>query len=176
MAKIIYPYLPEGRSFKYVNLENQYMHLAKIYARAFSIDTTMPDACVIVKDNKIIGLGANGSDYHKDNECERVKRNIPSGEGYELCEGCHPKNHNEPRAIADAIAKGNEKDLQGADLYQWGHWWSCQWCWDKMIKAGIKDVYLLTDSEVLFNKNNKANIVGHQIDIEVKNNRLIAES
>lgn len=159
---ITYPYLPEGRGIKYVPADNEFMEAAKAFAREHSLDKTMPNASVIVRDGKIIAAGANGSDYHETHECERVKQNIPSGEGYELCPGCSPENHGEQSAIKDANEKG--VDTAGADLYLWGHWWCCEPCWNAMIEAGIKDVYLLDGSEKLFDKNHPDNIVGHQFD------------
>ena len=134
--------------------------MAKAYAREHSLDRVMPTASVIVKNDKVIAMGANGSDYHKTHECERVKQNIPTGQGYELCEGCHPKNHGEPKAIAAAAKAG--VNLAGADVYLWGHWWCCEPCWNSMISVGISKVYLLENSEVLFNKQHPDNIVGRQ--------------
>src|SRR3989344_8182190 len=99
---IKYPYMPEGCTILYVPENNEYMIEAREYAREHSLDDMLKTGSIIVKDGKVIGRGANGSDYHKTHECERVKRGIPTGQGYELCEGCHPKNHSEPRAIADA--------------------------------------------------------------------------
>lgn len=162
MPEIKYPYLPEGREIRYVSMGNPFMARAKEVARHKSLDKAMPGAAVVVKDGKIIGEGANGSDYHENNDCKRVELKCKSGEGYELCEGCHPKNHSEPSAIADAIEK--DFDVTGADLYLWGHWWCCEPCWDAMIAAGIKDVYLLEGSEKLFDKGHPENIVGRQFD------------
>ncbi len=156
------PYIPEGREILYVSALNPYMIEAKEYARVHSLDREMPNTSLIVKDGVVIGRGANGSTYHETHECERVKRNIPTGEGYELCEGCHPKNHGEARAIVDA--QESEKEICGSDLYMWGHWWCCKDCWKTMIEAGIKDVYLLENSEVLFNKKDPDNIIGHQLE------------
>lgn len=123
----------------------------------------MPGAAVIVSTELIIGLGANRSDYHAEFGYQRVVLGCKTGEGYELCEGCHPKNHSEPRAIENALARGYE--TKNADLYLWGHWWCCKWCWDSIIKAGIKNVYLLENSEVLFNKTHPENIVGRQLEL-----------
>ena len=159
---IKYPYLPEGRTILYVGIDNPFMQEAKKVAREFSLDKAMPNGTVFVKNGEIIARGANGSNYHDTHECERVKRGIPTGQGYELCEGCHPKNHGEPKAVKDAKEHG--KDTNGADAYLWGHWWCCEPCWNEMIKAGIKDVYLLENSEVLFNKENPNNIVGKQFE------------
>jgi deoxycytidylate deaminase len=159
---IKYPYIPEGRTTLYVPMLNEFITEAKEFGRIHSLDKTMPTSSVIVKDGKIIGRGANGSTYHQTHECERVKQKIPTGQGYELCEGCHPKNHSEPQAIKNARDLGN--DTKGADLYLWGHWWCCEPCWNAMIEAGIKNVYLLEDSEILFNKENPDNVVGKQFE------------
>lgn len=161
---ITYPYLPEDRTIHYVPVDNEFMQAAKEFAREHSLDKTMPNASVIVRDDTIIAAGANGSDYHEHNACERVKQNIPSGQGYELCEGCHPKNHGEQTAIRDAQEKG--VDTHGADLYMWGHWWCCKPCWDAMIAAGIANVYLVEGSHRLFDKNQPDNIVGKQFTHE----------
>lgn len=161
--EIAYPYLPEGRTIEYVASDNEYMQAARSVAEEQSLDSAMPTGTVIVKDGEVIGRGANGSDYHKTNECERVKQNIPTGQGYELCEGCHPKNHSEPRAINDAIVNGH--DTEGADAYLWGHWWCCEPCWTSMIRAGIDKVILMDNSEILFNKEAPNNVVGRQFEL-----------
>ena len=120
MANVKYPYIPAGRTILYAGEDNKYMQEARKYAREHSLDKLMPNGTVIVKDGVIIGHGANGSTYHDNHECERVKLGIPTGQGYELCEGCHPKNHGEPKAIKEAQENG--EDVNGADVYLWGHW------------------------------------------------------
>jgi deoxycytidylate deaminase len=159
--RIEYPYMPQEGQIRYVRGQNEFMQQAKENARKHSLDAVMPNASVLVKDGRIIGRGANGSTYHDTHECERIKRGIPTGEGYELCEGCHPKNHSEPKAIADALAQGhNPKD---AEIYLWGHWWCCEPCWKAMLDNGVRVVHLLQDSQKLFNKNHPENIVGRQL-------------
>jgi len=153
-----YPYMPEGRTFLFVASIDTHMQEARGHALMHSLDDAVKTGSVIVKDGVIIGRGANGSDYHKTNICERVRLKIPTGQNYELCEGCHPKNHSEPRAIADA--KRNGHDVQGADLYLWGHWWCCEPCWRAIISAGIRHVYLMEGSERLFNREHLDNILG----------------
>ena len=162
VQKIEYPYIPEGRKILYVPESNPFIQKAKEYAREHSLDSTMPTGSVVVMNGNILGLAANGSDYHKTHECDRIKQNIPTGQGYELCEGCHPKNHSESRAVTNAKQTGHE--TKGADLYLWGHYWCCEPCWNAMISAGIENVYLMEGSEVLFNKTNSNNMVGHQFD------------
>ncbi len=154
--------MPAGKTILYVPASNEFIQEAKKFAQKNSLDKVMPNSSILVKDGKIIGRGANGSTYHDTHECERVKRGIPTGQGYELCEGCHPKNHGEPKAIKEA--RDNGEDANGADIYPWGHWWCCEPCWNEMIKAGVKNVYLLEGSEVFFNKQNPDNIIGHQFE------------
>ena len=158
--RIIYPYIPKGKIIRYVEHTNPYIILAKEYAKKYSLDTTMPGGAVIVKNEIVLGIGTNGSEYHKTHTCQRILLNCKSGEGYELCEGCHPKNHSEPSAINDALARGNNPN--GADLYLWGHWWCCKSCWKAMKSTGIKNVFLQKNSEILFNKDHPDNIVGKQ--------------
>ncbi len=145
-----YPYLPAGRTIVYAAASNPFMQAAREMALSHSLDDALKTGAVLVSDGVIFGRGANGSDYHKTHICERVRLNMPTGTGYEHCEGCHPKNHAEPRAIADAVAHGH--DPRGSTLYLWGHWWCCKDCWSAMIDAGIENVVLLVGSEVYFNK------------------------
>jgi len=160
MNTIIYPYIPPNRHIRYVSAEHPYMVAAKTCAHEESLDTTMPVGSVVVLDGVVVGRGANGSNYHKTNVCERVLQGVPSGTRYDLCEGCHPKNHSERKAVADALANGYS--LVGASLYSWGHWWACESCWSAIIEAGIKDVYFMEKSEVLFNRDHPGNIIGRQ--------------
>lgn len=159
-----YPYMHEQGVIEYVGAENEYMQLAKEHAKRFSLDKVMPNTSVVVRDGEVIGIAANGSDYHETNGCERVRLNMPSGQGYDLCEGCHPKNHGEPKAVADAQERTGEERLDGAELYLWGHYWCCEPCWESMVGAGITMVYLLEGSEVLFDKNHPNNIIGRQFE------------
>lgn len=161
VKEIQYPYIPEGRVISHVSINNEFMKISRFFARQNSLDKVMPGAAVIVRAGKVLSVGVNGSDYHKKSECQRVILKCKTGEGYELCEGCHPKNHSEAKAIA--MAKLNHEDIKGADLYLWGHWWCCEACWKAMIEASIANVYLLKDSEILFNKEHPDNIVGRQM-------------
>lgn len=160
MNTLSYPYLPVAGKILYVDSSNPFMQAAKETAHQFSLDITMPTGSVVVKKDRIVGKGANGSTYHEIHGCERVRLGIPTGQGYELCEGCHPKNHSEPKAIADALK--HTDTLDDAVIYLWGHWWCCEACWKAMLDHGITTIYLLKNSEILFNKNNAGNIVGHQ--------------
>lgn len=155
-----YPYLPDNKEILYVSNDNPFINQAKEYARLYSLDKTMPTGAVLVKNDCIISFGANGSNYHEEYGCFRVKNNIPTGQGYELCEGCSPVNHAEAKAIT--AAHDLHIDIVDADLYLWGHYWCCKPCWDIMIHAGINNVYLLDKSEIFFDKNHPDNLVGKQ--------------
>lgn len=159
MSMIEYPESPpEGRVYQYVSADNPHMQEARAFALSHSLDEKVKTGSVVVKDGVIIGRGSNGSDYHKAKPCRRVELGIPTGQRYEECEGCHPKNHSEPRAISDAQSHG--KDTIGADLYLWGHWWCCTPCWHAIITGGIANVYLLEGSEILFDREKEGNILG----------------
>lgn len=152
---MLYPYLPEGRQIKYVGSDNAFMQEAHKMAMEFSTDRVQSTGAVVVKDGAIVGRGANISaisnprllDLHKK-LCPRKLLKVKSGTKYWICPGCATnKMHAESRAVANAGAQA-----QQADLYLWGHWWCCKPCWDAMIKAGIKDVYLLDESVKLFKR------------------------
>lgn len=154
-----YPYLPEGKTIKYVTILDPFMVEAMKMRQNFSTDFYHPTGAVTVLGGKIIGRGANQSalknkkliEAHKKGFCIRRLLKIPSGQKYWLCPGCSScRHHAETRAAKDAVSKnGNAK---GADLYLYGHWWCCKPCWDEMIVAGIRDVYLVDTAEQLFKK------------------------
>ncbi len=159
---VSYPYLPKNREIKYVPEDNEFMAKSMEFARQHNTVKHI-GAAVIVKEGRVIGYGSIGASVHaKQGGCIREKMNVPTGTQYELCEGCDSKYHSEADAIRDA--KENGKDTRGADLYLWGHWWLCEPCWNAIIEAGIRDVYLLKNSEILFNKENPKNVIGRQFE------------
>lgn len=154
-----YPYLPKGRIIKYVSSDNVFMREAQNVRDNHSTDMFFPTGAVVVKDNTIIGKGANRSalknerlmELHRKGLCMRKILKIPSGKAYWICPGCaSPRQHAEGRAVRDALQ--HKKDINGADLYLYGHWWCCKICWDAMIDAGIKDVYLLEGADLLWKR------------------------
>ena len=154
-----YPYLPEGREIKYVPISNPFMAEAKRVMLEQSTDRGHPTGAVVVKNDTIIGLKANKSalkntlliNFHKKTFCIRRLLKIKTGTRYWLCPGCAtPSMHAEQQAAREAQRKSG--DISGSDLYLWGHWWCCKPCWDAMIAAGIRDVYLVDDAEQLFKK------------------------
>lgn len=137
---IKHPFLSEKLPLNYD--DNNYLKEAQKVAAKESLDTRQQTGTVIVKDGKIIGRGANGSKYHELHGCERERLGIPTGQRYDLCEGCDPKNHAERKAIDNTMNNGHRSDLQGATAFLWGHWWCCEPCTTAMITTGIKEVVL----------------------------------
>ncbi len=166
---IKYPYLPEGKTIQYVSKDNEFMKAAKDTAQNFSTDKLQSTGSIIVKNGKIIGHGANQvpiknpflAELHRKGLCVRKLLKVKTGTRYWLCPGCSKwSDHSEQQAVDDANRKG--EDIKGGDLYLYGHWWSCKPCWDKMLGAGIENLFLLEDSEVLFNSGDARNILGKQ--------------
>jgi dCMP deaminase len=72
---------------------------------------------VIVKDNRIVSTGYNGSPRGALNcvdtgKCIRQEQNVPHGERYELCCSVHSE--------MNAIMNADPKDLVGSTLYLYG--------------------------------------------------------
>lgn len=156
-----YPYLPEGRDFKYVPVSDPFMALCKEVTLTQSTEYNHPTGSVIVKDGKVVGTGANQAifknkkiqEWHKKFWCIRRLFKIKTGQKYWMCPGCaQSHNHAEPQSIKEAHKKNGPDSTVGADMYHYGHWWCCKPCWDAMIKAGIKNVYLVDNAEELFKK------------------------
>ncbi len=166
---ITQPYLPEGRTVKYVPASNEFMFRAKEVARQ-SNDQQQPTGAVIVCNGKIVAEDSNMSplrsswlvELHKK-YCIRHIFKIPSGQKYWLCPGCAK---NESHAESRAVHKLFKKELANGhyDLYLWGHWWCCSVCWKNMFRLPVRDVFLLENSEVLFNLKSKGNILGKQFN------------
>lgn len=154
MKQIQYPYEIPGKPYQYVPLANKFMQEAMRYAKEESYDTgyggNTPVGVVFVKNNKVVVGSGHGNDYHLNYGCKRKQLGIPSGQKYELCPGCDYSSHAEPKAIAKAIQYNIS--LDGADAYLFGQWWCCEPCSSKMVAAGIRNIYLLDDSEKYFNR------------------------
>ena len=159
--------MPKGREIKLVPLENEFMSRAREVARDHSSDRKHPTAAVVVKDGKILGEGANQvplknkalSKMHQKGACVRKLFKVKSGNKYWLCPGCaNYSDHGEQQAVRNAVAQSG--DVKDADLYLWGHWWCCESCWNAMIDAGIKDVYLVEGGDILFDRDNPGNQIG----------------
>ncbi|MFA6306343.1 MAG: deaminase [Patescibacteria group bacterium] len=150
---IKYPYLPEGKVIQFVAEDNQFMIEAKKMAETTGC-SKQPTGAVIVKNGIIIGRGCNAG--KKIEVCPRVLNGSKTGEDYHYCkEVCLQTGHSEVTSTNNA--KANGQDSKDADLYLYGHWWCCKNCWDTIIKARIKNVYLVKNS---YNKFNFSSSVG----------------
>jgi len=145
--KITYPYLPKNRKIKYVPENNKFMIEAKKIAKKTGC-TKQPTGAVVVKNGKIIGRGCNAG--KKVEVCPRVLKGSKTGEDYHYCKNfCQQIGHSEVTSINNAFS--HNQNTKGADLYLYGHWWCCQNCWETIIKAGIRNVYLAENSYEKFN-------------------------
>lgn len=161
--------MPEGRMVRYVPADNAFMQEAEKVRNDHSTESKQPTGAVIVKNDIVVAFGANKSrvrrgswayDLHQK-YCIRKLFRVPSGTKYWLCPGCAShRDHAEARAVRDAHKRG--VDASGADLYLYGHWWCCTPCWDAMIAAGIRDVYLLEGSDKLFDHTHTDTVIGEQ--------------
>jgi dTMP kinase len=139
---------------------------AKRIRDEWSTDGLVPTGAVIVKNGKIIGRAANQSalknwklrDFHKNTFCIRRALKVPTGTRYWMCPGCAShRHHAESRSIKDAEKRHGS--VKGADLYLYGHWWCCKPCWDAMIQAGIRNVYLAEGSAEQFKRAPKGKFI-----------------
>jgi deoxycytidylate deaminase len=80
---------------------------------------------IVVKDGEVLSYATN---KHKES-CKRV--GYPTGEGYELCEGCNYPNHAEVKALQGIDAKG-------ATLHLFGHYYACEPCNRAITEAGVE--------------------------------------
>lgn len=103
---------------------------------------------IIVKDNRILSTGYNGSPHGMENcisnpnLCYRSKHNIPSGKDLHLCRA----NHSEVNAIMSALKTG--EDLKGAAIYVTTS--PCSNCAKMIIQSGINEVYYIEGYEDIF--------------------------
>lgn len=120
----------------------QWLDIANIYAGIMSGCTKVTVGSLIVKDRRVMGIGANRSfpDLCKYRGCLRVEKY-----------GNNDKTHRSPadcRALhseVDAICN-SEGDLHGATIYVTRY--PCESCARAIVSAGIKTVYYGRQQEV----------------------------
>lgn len=151
MSKTKYPYLPKEREIKYVSENHKFMVEARKMAEKSGC-TKQSTGAVLVKEGKIIGRGSNAG--RKISVCPRVLRGSKTGEDYHFCkDNCAQEGHSEVMATKDAKINGCK--TEESDLYLYGHWWCCEPCWNAMIEAGVKNVYLMEHAHEKFNFSSK---------------------
>lgn len=149
MSDVEYPYLPEGRQFKFVGEDNDFMKEARVARETLAGDPSYPVGIVMVKDGQIVARAGNGYNQGRQTHvCPRLVLECPSGTGYDLCDLHVSAGHSEPMVVKEAQKAGI--DTKGADVYMYGHWWCCEPCWKSMLDAGVRDVYLLENAHQEF--------------------------
>lgn len=90
-----------------------------------------------------------GSNWCANPQIECPRKDLPSGQGYELCKDiCKQKNH----AEVDACINAGDEAIDGT-LYLIGHTYCCENCIKIMKKYKIKKVVFENSSElILFEK------------------------
>ncbi len=169
---IPYPYLPSGKTILYVALENPWMQAARETTDTLSTCPWWPTGAVLVKNNTIIGHGANSGTFQP--LCPRFVAGCKTGEGYELCaDVCLKQGHAEVSVINNALAAG--QDPRGADLYLFGHWWCCENCWNHMIRYEIANVFLPDNAMDLFTRD-KRTVLMHALQMRIESGETIDQS
>jgi deoxycytidylate deaminase len=166
-------YFQDQKFYQLLDENNLFIQAAKQAAIKHSLTSIFPIGIVAEKDGKIIGEAGNGNGYHEKNletpghrkgcirrylNDEKEKQGKPKfkgGEGFELCPGCHTDSHAEANLIKTIEDQGKYSELKDANIYMYGHFWCCKSCWQKMLDAGVKNVYL---PESRMKWNNKAEI------------------
>lgn len=122
---------------------------------------------IIVKYNKIISTGFNGTpDYQKNcieiGFCYRNRHNIESATELERCRAVG--SHAESNAISFAAKKGIS--INNAIIYVVGHNTICNQCKAMIANSGIKQAILMKqDNEIIkYSPKNDWNI--HPVDLE----------
>lgn len=129
---------------KRITKDEYYLNIARAVALR-STCLRRQYGAVIVKDDRIISTGYNGSARGQDNCCDvgvcwREAHGIPHGEQYEKCVAVHAEDNAISQAGRDAI---------GATLYLFGmengqiiKAQPCLMCSRKIVNAGIKRIVL----------------------------------
>jgi len=77
---------------------------------------------VLIRDGLVVSYATN-----EHSPC--LREGYPTGEGYELCEGCNYPNHAEYKAV---------QGQSGGTLYLLGHAYACEPCKEACLKAGVE--------------------------------------
>lgn len=144
------------------------------YFMNIAVQVSLRSTCIrrkvgalLVKDNKIVSTGYNGSPTgipncsDDSNRCYRSAHNIPSGEKLELCYAVHA----EINAIMNAIKSGT--DLTGSVIYVTT--FPCSSCAKALIQAGVKKICYLDKytNEFTLKMIQEAGVVCHEMDSSI---------
>ena len=103
--------------------------------------------CVIVKENRIVATGYNGTPFGMENcnegGCDRCNQNTPSGAGLCECFCIH--------AEENAVIEGGRAKTQGGTAYVTTY--PCLMCAKKLVQAGIARIVYDRDYDMPITKN-----------------------
>ncbi len=147
-----YPYMPSDRHIKYVPHDHPLMNHASRAREVQAGDSLFPVGIAIVRDGMVLVTAGNGFNRGAGtlHVCPRIVLECPSGTGYDLCTLHDAPGHAEQMAVKTAVEQG--VDIAGADAYMYGHWWACEPCWNALIQAGIRDLYVTDDADQRFHR------------------------
>lgn len=124
--------LPSGRTQARPTWDEYFLKLAML-ASERSTCPRMHCGCIIVKNNKVLATGYNGS-LPGQPHCEDVGCMVEN-------DHCIRTNHAEINALVQAANQGD--NIEGATIYVTNM--SCTTCAKAMIAAGVKRVVVFTD-------------------------------
>jgi len=144
--------MPQNRHLKYVLHDSEFMQAAKKAQEECAGDSLFPVGIVLVRDGMVVARAGNGYNKGpgKPHVCPRVVLECPSGTGYDLCSLHGSPGHAEPMLMK--VAKEQGIDVEGADVYMYGHWWACEPCWKVLIDSGVRDLYVAEDAHERFSR------------------------
>ncbi len=137
---IQHPYISKRISYEYSD-ESPFISQAKDVWLSKQLPGVHLTVSFFINGGEIVTQGTN-YEYHDKFGCVRKKLNMPTGVGYELCEGCQPVNHSESSAIIKIKQLDQYKELKGSIEYLYGHWWCCEDCTKRMDDAGVVKVII----------------------------------
>jgi deoxycytidylate deaminase len=140
---------------KYIQItkDNFFINQARLESLN-STDLRKSIGVVITADGYIIGRGSNQATFtwkwlqrFHVKHCIRKMFHMKRHDFYWLCPGCALfKNHSEIRAINNINSINTFTNTsKGADIYIFGHNCCCERCLDKMVKVGIKKIYITNE-------------------------------
>lgn len=144
--------------YEYVNLENQFMRLAYKLAKnlymvkKWNLKTT--PVAVLVKNGEYINHGVCADGAHAINgHCDRLGE---AGTSYGNCKHCAEEEHAERKALQAAY----DKDLQGSEVYVYGHYKMCDHCIAALKARGVTRFVLLENASTLFDRHHPQTVLG----------------
>lgn len=123
-----------GKRTDYIGWDEYFMGVALLSARRSKDPSTQVGACIVNRQNKIVGTGYNGFPIGCDDD------KLPWDRGGEFLETKYPYVcHAELNAILNSISR----DLQGCSIYV--ALFPCNECAKAIIQSGIREVVYLSD-------------------------------